>query len=315
VLIASGPVSDISPRQVAIALAEGFADQADVAVIGLAEGGPALAHALTDPDGEVEVLRGGRVGRATDLLVVGATPEPPLDPLAGSSAGLGRLLAYALQSGVPGRVVIDLTDSDSHDAGQGLLSELADVRAQIRDCEVIGVVPGGQERDHLLGLRGVTSRRGRALGVPAERMLAVDAALESFALGEAPQHARAEGAGAAGGLGFAVLALGGRLTTGAALCAEEARLDRTLGSADLVVTGCDSFDFGSRGGDVVTELARRCESFEVPLVVVSPVVDISGREMRTLGVESGHPVDLGSDPREGLTRTARRIAQGWFVRW
>lgn len=290
-------------------------DEAEVAVVGLAEGGPALVRTLIGPDGEIEVLRTGRLGRTSTLLVVGTDPEPVDDPLAGSSAGLGRLLAYALQGGFPERVVVDLTGTDCHDAGQGLLAELRGVREQLRGCDLIGVVPGGQLMDVLLGLRGVTSRKGRTLGVPAERMLAVDAALEDFALAEAPDQARAEGAGAAGGLGFAILALGGRLTTGAALCAESARLDRALVSADLVVTGCDSFDFGTRGGDVVTELALRCESFEVPLVVASPVIGISGREMRTLGVESGHPVDLGGDPEAGLTRTARRLAQGWFARW
>lgn len=314
-LLATGPVANVSPRQAAIALAEGFAGRAQVAVIGLAEGGLPLAQALTEPDGEIELLRAGRVARCADLVVVGADPEPTADPLAGSSAGLGRLLHYALQNGVPDRVVLDLTGTDCHDAGQGLLAELPDARDRLGNCELIGVVPDGQQKDLLLGLRGVTSRRGRALGIPAERMLAVDAAIERFALDLAPQHARANGAGAAGGLGFAVLALGGRLATGATLTAEHTQLDRALDAADLVITACDSFDFGSRGGGVVAELTKRCEAFEVPLVVVSPVVGMSGREMRTLGIESAHPVDPGTDPAEGLTRTARRLAEGWTARW
>lgn len=321
VLLASGPVAPLSARAAAIALAEGFAEGAQVAVIGLAEGGPELTRALTEPGGEIEILHTGRVGRRPDLLVVGESPgpdpapEPAGDPLAGSSAGLGRMLGYALQADVPARVVVDLTGTDSHDAGQGLLAELSAVRDRLADCELIGVVPAGQENDQLLGLRGVTSRKGRALGIPAERMLAVDAELERFAHELAPGSARADGAGAAGGLGFLILALGGRLVTGAALCAELAQLDRALGSADLVVTACDSFDFGSRGGGVVAELARRCEGFEVPLVVVSPVVGVSGREMRTLGIESAHPVDAHGDPSEALTATARRLAEGWTARW
>ena len=139
--------------------------------------------------------------------------------------------------------------------------------------------------------------------------------MERFALEVDAVAAKAEGAGASGGLGFAILALGGRLVTGAALTAELGDLDRALGSADLVVTGCDSFDFGSRGGGVVAELATRCEAFEVPLVVVSPVVGMSGREMRTLGIESAHPVPVDEGVADGLTATGRRLAAGWTSRW
>lgn len=313
--MASGPVGQLSPRASAVAMARGFAAQADVAVAGLAEGGVALGHALSEPDGDLELLRNGWVATTAQLRAVGGGAEPVEDPLAVSSAALGRLVAYTLQRDVPGRVVIDLTGSSSSDAGEGLLAELATVRPQLAKAALTGVIPPGQQQDRLLGLRGIASRLGRRLGTPAERMLAVDAAIERFAGGLAPELAHAEGAGAAGGLGFAVLALGGRFVTGAALCADEVDLDRALGRADLVVTGCDSFDFGSRGGGVVAELAARCERFEVPLVVVSPVVGMSGREMRTLGVESAHPVEGGATSQEALTATATRLAQGWVSRW
>lgn len=314
-LLASGPVAGISPRASAIALAEGFAEQAQVAVIGLADSGPALAQVVTEPDGEVERLSSGWVARDDDLLLVGSDPEAALDPLGGSSAALGRLVAYALSGGTPQRVVVDLTGPYSHDAGAGFLAELAPYAEALRAGDLVGVVAPGEQTDLLLGLRGITSRRGRTHGVPADQMLAVDAALERFAADTAPDQAKTEGAGAAGGLGFAILALGGRLATGAVLSAEVARLDRALAAADLVVTGCDSFDFGSGGGGVVAELGRRCATFQVPLVVVSPVVGISGREMRTLGVESAHPTTPGAEPAAALTATARRLADGWVPRW
>ncbi|MFT4216582.1 MAG: glycerate kinase [Micropruina sp.] len=349
VLLASAGVAELTPRAAAVALARGFRDAAEVAVIGLAEGGRALGQALAEPDGEWETLRTGWLARRPGLLAVGADASggedrAPDDPLTGSSAALGRLVAYALQTDqalhaerTP-TVAIDLTELDVHDAGAGLLGalgacadvaldagtapfaaigrlELDAVRARFAGCDLVGLVPPGELEDQLLGLRGITSRRGRALGTPAERMLAVDAALERFAGLASPDHARAPGAGAAGGLGFAVLALGGRLATGAAFCADRAGLDRGLAAADLVVTACDSFDFGSRGGGVVTELARRCEAAETPLVVVSPLVGMSGREMRVMGVESGHPLEPGADTTAALTATGRRLASGWASRW
>ncbi|MFT4295412.1 MAG: glycerate kinase [Micropruina sp.] len=341
VLLASGPLAGLSPRSAAVALARGFAEAADVAVVGLAEGGQALGRALVEPDGELELLRSGWLGRLPDLLAVGAEPVPSGvgdDPLGGSSADLGRLVGYALQGAAPQTLLLDLTTVDVHDAGAGLLATLGavadvpldagpaplagltriaadDVRARLAGSDLVGVIPPGQDADLLLGLRGITSRRGRQLGLPAERMLAVDAALERFAQAVAPDRAQAPGAGAAGGLGFAILALGGRLSTGAACCAERAGLGRALRAADLVVTGCDSFDFGSRGGGVVAELAARCEAVETPLVVVSPVVGMSGREMRVMGVESAHPLEPGPEASAALTATGRRLAAGWTARW
>lgn len=337
-LLASGPVGAVTPRGAAVALARGFADAADVAVIGLADGGPALGRALAEPDGELEELRTGWLARRDDLVAVGADPVPALDPLSGSSADLGRLVGYALQGPPPARLAIDLTGTDVHDAGAGLLGalgavagvrldagpeplaaltriDLDPVRERLGGCELTGLVPAGQEADLLLGLRGITSRRGRGLGTSAERMLALDAALERFATVAAGSVAKTPGAGASGGLGFAVLALGGRLATPAAFCAEASGLDRPLAAADLVVTACDSFDFGSRGGGVVTDLARRCEAAETPLVVVSPMVGMSGREMRVMGVESAHPLEPGADTAAALTATGRRLAAGWTPRW
>ncbi|MFT3971847.1 MAG: glycerate kinase [Micropruina sp.] len=355
VLLACGAVAELSPRAAAQSLARGFAESAEVAAVGLADGGRALGQALVEPAGELESLRAGWLARRPGLLAVGADPELPPDPLSGSSAALGCLVGYALQSdrslpaggavrGEAARnerttsVVIDLSVLDVHDAGAGLLGALgatADVpldagpqplaeigrldldaaQAWFAGCDLVGLVSPGELGDELLGLRGITSRRGRALGTAAERMLAVDAALERFAGLAGAGHTRAAGAGAAGGAGFAVLALGGRLSTGAAFCAERVGLDRGLAAADLVVTACDSFDFGTRGGGVVTELARRCEAAETPLLVVSPTIEMSEREMRVMGVESGHWLEPGSDTGAALTATGRRLVAGWSARW
>lgn len=332
-----------------MALARGFAESAEVAAVGLAEGGRSLGRALVEPGGELESLRTGWLARRPGLVAVGSDPVAPDDPLSGSSAALGRLVAYALQSDTPptdpaprgeptASVVVDLTALDVHDAGAGFLGalgaasdvalgdgpgplaaitrlELDAVRARFGGCELVGVVPSGALDDQLLGLRGITSRRGRELGTPAERMLAVDAALERFAELADAGLARAAGAGAAGGVGFAILALGGRLSTGPAFGAERIGLDRGLAAADLVVGACDAFDFGRRGGGVITELAGWCETAETPLVVVSPTIEMSEREMRVMGVESGHLLEPGADTEVALAATGRRLAAGWAARW
>ena len=54
VLVAGGGVAELSPRAAAEALARGFAEASDVAVVALAEGGRPLGRALVEPDGAGE---------------------------------------------------------------------------------------------------------------------------------------------------------------------------------------------------------------------------------------------------------------------
>ena len=136
-------------------------------------------------------------------------------------------------------------------------------------------------------------------------MLAIDAALERFAKLADPASANAPGSGACGGLGFAVLALGGRLTTGPRLALESASPGRRL---DLVVTGCEVFDFASRGGGVLAESARVAEEALCPCVALAGEVMIGSREMRTMGMESAYAVRearvrVRADHRFGVGRT------------
>ena len=114
------------------------------------------------------------------------------------------------------------------------------------------------------------------------------------------------GAGACGGLGFAVLALGGRLTTGPALAfASPAGVAATRG-VELVVTGCTVFDFASRGGGVVAAAAAKAVELLSPCVVIAGEVVIGSREMRTMGIEAAYAVRESSlDTPSGNRQHAR----------
>ena len=67
------------------------------------------------------------------------------------------------------------------------------------------------------------------------------------------------GAGAAGGLGFGLMAFArARLTPGFELIAREAKLDAALRRSDLVITGEGRLDRSTLMGKGVGELAKRC---------------------------------------------------------
>ena len=71
----------------------------------------------------------------------------------------------------------------------------------------------------------------------------------------AERSATEPGAGAAGGIGAALLALGGRRESGAAIIAEHTRLADDVAAAELVITGEGRFDDQSLHGKVVSALA------------------------------------------------------------
>ncbi|GAB3698156.1 glycerate kinase [Mariniluteicoccus flavus] len=237
----------------------------------------------------------------------------------------GRAIAAALLDR-PARLFIDLgtVPSETHDAGEWLLValgaeitregdgvrvDLERARDLVAATELAGVVADGELDRHLLGLRGITAVRGRERGEDAATMLATDGALEAFtrAVGRAPEP----GDGAAGGSAYAITALGGRLVTGPAVCADRLELGSTAAAADLVITGATSFDFGSRGGGVMQHVADFAQSTLTPCIALAGRVVIGGREMRTMGIESAYAAS-GPGAAE-LRALGERVSRTW--RW
>ncbi|MCY0885941.1 MAG: glycerate kinase, partial [Firmicutes bacterium] len=115
----------------------------------------------------------------------------------------------------------------------------------------------------LTGPEGALQLFGPQKGIPPEQAQVLDRAMVAYAFrltavtGADPA---APGAGAAGGMGFAVLALGGRLVPGAEAVAGWVDLDRRLAAADGVITGEGRLDGQSAHGKVVGLVARRARA-------------------------------------------------------
>ncbi|MFT3877227.1 MAG: glycerate kinase [Propioniciclava sp.] len=306
----------------------------EVAVVPMGSGGPDLAAALAALGDDSVVVGDPDAGRTRGVHHdhVHGDEEPTGVDVASTSLGVGQALAAALSSR-PRRVVVDLTGLITHDGGAGILAALgarADVpldrgvgalgglgsidlalaRERVGATELVAVIDPGELGDLLLGLRGLTSRRGRAAGTDPAVMLAADAALGSLA--SALGIPDAPGLGAAGGAVLALTALGAWTTGGPALCAQIAHLERTAALADVVITGADQVDFATRGGHVVPEMAAIAQRSMRPAVVVAREVAVSGRELRTFGVEVAYPLggDAGLSADE-LTERAAGVARSW----
>ena len=348
VLVASDTVGALSSRQAGEAIGSGWSG-ADVRILPVGDSGTSFLAAYADllgapVDGAVEAghLVSTAVGQDTAALhVSGPQPDGEL-PVTTSSFPLGTALARVLESG-PRRVVVDLSGLAVHDAGAGLLGalgaeadgpldagvaplgwltgvDLARVRGRVAGVELIGVVPAPQLRQPLLGLRGITSLAGRAAGMDPADLLATDAALERFTELAAPGVSAEPGAGACGGLGFAILALGGRLMSGPALALTSEDGVRARAGVDLMLTGCSVFDFARRGGGVVAAVAELAAASLCPCVLIAGEVVVGAREMRAMGIEAAYAVrestldnPAGEVTEAELRQTAARVARSW--RW
>jgi glycerate 2-kinase len=266
------------------------------------------------------------------------------DPTRTTTRGVGQLVLAALDARAT-RVVVGLGGSATNDGGAGLLSVLG-LHAYADDGAVVG--PGGGplracsrlegEPDPrlaavelvvatdvdapLLGVHGASAVFGPQKGATRAQVLDLDDALRAFAgvlesrLGREVRDL--PGAGAAGGLGAALLALGARREPGAALVSGLVGLAGAVARAHLVVTGEGSFDATSLCGKVVAGVAALAAEEAVPCLVLAGQVSVGRREAAAVGVEASYALAdaVGleaalADPAGELEALAARVAREW----
>jgi len=356
VLVATDGIGTLRSAHAGAVIAQAWADAVagtQVAVVPVGESGEGFLSALADQVGADLQVAGiettlslGVV--AGPVVAVGLTPAVETEEvdLAASSYVLGVAVrdALAAASTPPETLVVDLGGLASHDGGAGLLAalgatadvpltagatglarlsrlDLTAVRNLLGPTALVGIVPHDEVNRVLLGLRGITARL-RTPGTDPALLLSTDADLTTLARLTGPKGlacAGRPGAGAAGGAGFAVLALGGRLATGTGYLGDQVGFAGTLARSDLLVTGCTVFDFATRGGGVLAQLARRAETALRPCIAIAGEVLIGGREMRTMGIEAAYPVWASTleqpDPvavtGSELAEAAQRVARTW----
>lgn len=317
----------------------GFVD-----VLRRALGGRLVAGTVRGPYGDpvpATVLVSGDTAyvEAAQACGLHLTPAGARDPERASTYGVGELVLAAVAEGAR-RVVVGLGGSATNDGGAGLLAALGAVAspdgsldagpsalggltavdlapAQAR-VEGVALVAASDVDNPLLGLIGATKTYGPQKGLPEERLVAVDALLEHFSSLVGRRTALAKGAGAAGGLGFALLLLGAERVPGLTVVADVVDLRTRASLADLVVTGEGAFDFSSRSGKVPYGVAEIATSVARPCIALAGRVLVGSRETRALGMESAYAVtDLVgdeaalADPAGSLAALAERVARSW----
>lgn len=307
-------------------------------------GGELLAVTVSGPRGTavpatVLVVRDGAAVTAyvESAQACGVHLTGARDPESATTRGVGELVAAAIGTGAT-RVVVGLGGSGTNDGGAGLLAALGatsdvpldaggagldgvtsvDLTAARERVAGVSIVAASDVDSPLTGLFGATKVFGPQKGVTEERLPVLDGWLEQFAVVVDRRLSLEKGAGAAGGLGYALMALGGTREPGIDLVVDAVRLAERARAADLVITGEGAFDFSSRTGKVPYGVASCAERAVRPCVALAGQVLIGAREMRALGVESAYSlVELVgedrafADPAGALAELAERVARTW----
>jgi glycerate kinase len=177
----------------------------------------------------------------------------------------------------------------------------------------------------LLGPAGAAAVFGPQKGADPRQVAQLDAALARWAAVVAAatgrDHAPAAGAGAAGGTGFAALALlGGEMRSGIELVLDLVGFDEQLPGASLVVTGEGSLDAQSLAGKAPVGVLERARAAGVPVVVVAGRSLLSPAESAAAGFAAVYPLtarepDVARSIAHAgplLTETGAAIAADWL---
>jgi glycerate kinase len=307
------------------------ADGGDGTLIAVEEAGFEVVPVTVDgPTGEsVETRYAARdrvaVVELADACGLVRLPGGRLAPLDASSRGIGQVLAAALAAGYR-NIVLAVGGSASSDGGAGMMTALGatlldrDGRAlppgggALADLETLDlsglhpaladaqIVLASDVDNPLLGAHGAVAVYGPQKGAAdaiADRLeegLRRWAQVVSSVTGR--DHAARPGAGAAGGVGFAALALlGARMQPGIELLLDLVGFEEKLRGARLVVTGEGSLDEQTLQGKTPAGVARAARAAGVRVVAMCGRSGLAADRASAAGIERVFALtDLESDP-------------------
>ncbi|HEY3281371.1 MAG TPA: glycerate kinase [Armatimonadota bacterium] len=278
-------------------------------------GTPVEAHYGVLADGLTVVLESAM---ACGLPLV---PEDRRDPCLTTTYGLGELLLAAVEAGAA-RVVLGIGGSATNDGGAGMLRALGArlldegggdlppggaALARLARIDRIGwrwpnpgpeVVAAADVTNPLCGPEGASAVFGPQKGATPLMVEELDGALarwaEVCALELGRDWSQAPGAGAAGGLGFALMAfLGARLVPGVRLLREVAGLDARAARADLVITGEGRLDAQTAYGKTIAGVCEAARGAGTPVVALCGSIKSDSAELRGLGLAAALSIAAG----------------------
>lgn len=282
-------------------------------------------------DGTTAVME---MAQASGIMLV---KREELDPWRATTYGVGQMIADAVKRGCRSFIIgiggsattdggvgmlqalgYEFLDAEGKQIGYGIgeldrivrisdrkrLPELSECHFQIA-CDV---------RNPLYGENGAVYVYGPQKGVKEEEKQLLDRKMQHFAEMTARfsgrDHSQAEGAGAAGGLGFAFLGYlpDAELKPGIEIVLKAVGLEREIASADIVITGEGRLDSQTAMGKVPVGVARLAKKYGKKVIAFAGSVAEDAGKCNEEGIDAFFPILRGvTTLEEAMTpETAKR---------
>ncbi len=293
------------------ALVEGMGgDRVQLDVQGPLEGRVTAEYGMIG-DNELAVME---MAAASGIILVGKD----LRPLDTTSYGVGEMICDAVRRGCR-EFIVGIGGSATNDCGLGMLSALGygffdkngepvgirtgDLKkvCSISDAKVLPELKSCHFRvacdviNPLCGVQGATYIYGPQKGVTVDMRDDLDADLAHFAevtkAYNGTDYVNAEGAGAAGGLGFAFLSfLGADLEPGIELVLDTVQMDDAMEGADLVFTGEGRLDGQTAMGKAPVGIAKLAKKHGAKVVALAGSVTEDAGACNAEGIDAFFPI-------------------------
>ncbi len=255
-------------------------------------GGPVTADWGVLPDGTAVVEAATSIG----LALLGTAR----DPVGASSAGLGAVVAAALEAR-PQRLLVAVGGSATTDGGLGCLDAIGwDLRG----------VPTTVATDVTTTFVAAAVTYAPQKGADAAQVAALTARLERLAERYAREHRdvrEVPGAGAAGGLAGGLATIGAELRPGFDVVAATVGLPQLVAAADAVVTAEGRLDATSLDGKVVGGVLLLAGPDTRAAVLAGAADDDTAALLRADGVTVRTLRELATDDEESFSDAARLL--------
>lgn len=249
------------------------------------------------------------MAQASGLTMV---PKEKRNPLAATTYGTGQLIKDALDKGCK-KILIGIGGSATNDGGAGMLAALGAVLkdetgkqlgfggaalANLAEIDLTNfdsrifeteITVACDVNNPLLGKNGASYVYGPQKGGTEEMVEALDSALGRFkeisALKLGRDYSACPGSGAAGGLGFALLAYcRAEFSSGIDLVLDVCGFENALQNADLVITGEGRIDAQSARGKVLNGIGLRAKKLGVPVIAIGGSVCAGSEALLASGI-------------------------------
>lgn len=318
-VVDAAPVADGGEGTVDAAVASGFTP-VTVSVTGPTGRPVDATFAVRDDQAIIEMA----AASGLDVL-----PDGEKDALGATSRGTGELIVAALDRGATS-IVLGVGGSACTDGGAGMLQALgvalrtedrpvrpggaglvdlvsADISGLDPRLDGVSFVLAADVDNPLLGDRGAAAVFAPQKGASADDVAVLEAGLSRLselvdALPGVRPSASAPGAGAAGGVGYAALAvLGAVREPGIDVIQRLTGLEERIADADLVITGEGSLDDQSLGGKTPLGVSAAAARAGKPVVAVCGRTTLDAAQAASAGFAKVYALsDIEPEPAKSM---------------